>query len=112
MEVKVLEREKFVSLTPSGEMDANTSLMVDEKIQEWIDKNQFNFHVDCSELKYISSAGVGVFLSFQDEVESNSGKFVFSNMSNNIFQVFELLGLHLFMKIVPTENEAEKEFIG
>jgi anti-sigma B factor antagonist len=111
MEVNVTEHDKFVSLAPQGEMDANTSLLVDEKIQEWIDKNQFNFHVDCSELQYISSAGVGVFLSFQDEVESNAGKFVFSNMSENIFQVFELLGLHLFMKIVPTQAEAEKEFV-
>ena len=110
MEVKITEHERFVSITPAGEMDANTSLQVDEKIQEWIDKNKYNFHVDCSELEYISSAGVGVFLSFQDEVESNSGKFVFSNMSENIFQVFELLGLHLFMKIVPSEAEAEKEF--
>ena len=112
MEVKETEHPGFVSLIPAGEMDANTSLIMDEKIQEWMDKHQFNFHVDCSELKYISSAGVGVFLSFQDEVETQSGKFVFSNMSDNIYEVFELLGLHLLMKIVPSQAEVEKEFKG
>lgn len=110
MEVIIEDNEKYIRIAPVGEMDANTSLDVDDKLQECIDGGQYNYHIDCSGLTYISSAGVGVFLSHQDSLESNGGKFVFSNMTDNIFQVFELLGLHLFMKIVANAEEAEKEF--
>ena len=110
MEVIIEDKDKYVRIAPVGEMDANTSLDVDDKLQECIDKGHFNFHIDFSGLTYISSAGVGVFLSHQDSLENNGGKFVFSNMKDNIFQVFELLGLHLFMKIVLGGEEVEREF--
>jgi len=41
---------------------------------------------------------------------SNGGKFVFSNLTEHIHNVFQLLGLEQLMEIVQDANEAEKRF--
>ena len=110
MQVKEHQHENFMTLRPEGELDANSSIVMDDVIRENIDKGHYHLHVDCSGLQYISSAGLGVFISYMDELRENDGKFVFSNMSDNVRQVFRLLGLEAITTIVGNESEAEVQF--
>lgn len=110
MEIKVTQDESYTTLAPAGDLDANTSLDMDTLIQESIDREVYNLHIDCHRLEYISSAGLGVFISFMDELSSHGGKFIFSQMNDNVFKVFQLLGLERLMKIVKTSKEAEEAF--
>ncbi|MEM7039166.1 MAG: STAS domain-containing protein [Bacteroidota bacterium] len=111
MEIKVTQHEGYSTLAPAGDLDANSSLEMDSYIQESIDKGIYNIHVDCSGLQYISSAGLGVFISFMEELGANGGKFVFSDMSENVYKVFQLLGLEALMTIVRTNEEARNALI-
>ena len=99
---------KFITLTPEGDLDANSSMQMDDKIQQGIDRNIYNFHIDCTGMRYISSAGLGVFISFMDVLTAHQGQFVFSEMAENVYKVFQLLGLEQLMTIVPTRADAEK----
>lgn len=110
MEIKEKDNETYFTLIPVGDLDANSSMEMDEKIREVLAKSVANLHIDCSELTYISSAGLGVFISFMEELRERNGKFVFSDMPANIHKVFELLGLHQIMKIVPSRNQVSEEF--
>ena len=109
MEINVARSEFFTTLAPAGDLDANSSMEMDDKIQDAIDNGIYKIHVDCAELEYISSAGLGVFISFMDELSANKGRFVFSGMSENVRKVFQLLGLEQLMTIVDTAQEAEQE---
>jgi anti-sigma B factor antagonist len=99
---------KFITLAPEGDLDANSSMLMDEKIQDGIDRDVYRFHIDCTGLRYISSAGLGVFISFMEVLSVHEGKFVFSSMSENVHSVFRLLGLEQLMEIVSSKEEAEK----
>lgn len=110
MEIKEFTHGNYVTLMPQGDLDANSSMMMDETIQAKIDAGIFQLHIDCTGLRYISSAGLGVFISFMDELSVNGGKFVFSGMTDNIAKVFQLLGLEQLMVIVKTSADAEKAF--
>lgn len=110
MQIRENRHDTYVTLAPVGDLDANSSMQMDDAIQQQIDDERYNLHIDCSELIYISSAGLGVFISFMEELEGNGGKFVFSNMSENIFKVFQLLGLESLMKIVKNRDDVVKEF--
>lgn len=94
----------------SGELDANSSIQLDEVIKDAVQQRKTRILVDCRELLYISSAGVGVFLSHLDDVRSLGGRFVFYNMSTGVFSIFEILGLHNMIDIVKEKTEAEKIF--
>ncbi|HHG83772.1 MAG TPA: anti-sigma factor antagonist [Bacteroidetes bacterium] len=110
MQIKEEQQEKYISLAPIGDLDANSSMQMDEVIQNKIDAGVYNIHIDCSGLQYISSAGLGVFISFMDELSANGGKFVFSDMTENILKVFQLLGLESLMTIVNNKNEVLTNF--
>jgi anti-sigma B factor antagonist len=110
MQIRETRHDSYVTLTPIGDLDANSSMKMDDAIQREIDAEIYNLHIDCSELVYISSAGLGVFISFMQDLTVNGGKFVFSNMAENIFKVFKLLGLESLMKIVDDRKEVAKEF--
>lgn len=110
MQITVTELTGYVTLRPEGDLDANSSMQMDESIRGLLEQGRRNFHIDCSGLSYISSAGLGVFISFLEEIRETGGDITFSAMSDKIFRVFELLGLHQVMTIVATEAEAVKGF--
>jgi anti-sigma B factor antagonist len=108
MEILEVHKEKYISLTPKGELDANSSIHIDEKIGDLIHEKKVNFLINCSELTYISSAGLGVFISYLDEIKEQGGRIVFSDMKENIRDVFDLLGLSEIVTIVNTSDDADK----
>ena len=110
MEIKEKDNENYYTLIPVGDLDANSSMEMDEKIRKAITNAHHNLHIDCSELTYISSAGLGVFISFMEELKELNGKFVFSDMPTSVLKVFELLGLHQIMDIVATSDKVSEAF--
>ena len=108
MEIAVTPQEGYITLAPQGDLDANSSIQMDECIRTQLEQGHDRLHIQCVGLNYISSAGLGVFISFLDEIRSQGGDIAFSGMSDRIFKVFELLGLHQVMTIVATEEEAAK----
>ncbi len=111
MKIREIGHEGYVTVQPSGELDANSSILMDEKIQELVDREVYRLHIDCSKLQYISSAGLGVFISFLDELHERGGKFVFSNMSDNVRKVFDLLGLAQLVTIVESGSQVEEAIL-
>src|SRR5687768_13284611 len=108
MQITEQQNGNYIILAPVGDLDANSSMQMDEKIQNGIDRDVYLFHIDCAGLRYISSAGLGVFISFMDILNAHNGRFVFSNMAENVFKVFQLLGLEQLMIIVAAREEAAK----
>lgn len=100
----------YTSLRPIGELDANSSIYMDEKIGTMIPEGRVNFHIDCSDLTYISSAGLGVFISYLEDIHQQKGKFVFSDMRESVRDVFDLLGLSTLVPIVSTQKEVANLF--
>ena len=84
---------------------------MDYVIKKASTSKNYKILVDCKQLQYISSAGLGVFISDMEEFEQNKGSFVFFDMSEQVYAVFELLGLHQIFRIVENELEAIKHLI-
>lgn len=108
MQISEHKGANYITLVPVGDLDANSSMQMDEKIQNGIDQEIFQFHIACEGLRYISSAGLGVFISFLESLTAHGGRFVFSGMAENVYKVFQLLGLEQLMTIVATREDAEK----
>ncbi|MCS7012611.1 MAG: STAS domain-containing protein [Chloroherpetonaceae bacterium] len=94
----------------SGDLDAHTSVQLERTIQDLIQKKHFNLIINFSNLNYISSAGLGVFMAFIDDVRANGGDIKFSNMPEKIYQIFDLLGFPMLYEIYKDEREAIEKF--
>jgi anti-sigma B factor antagonist len=107
MEITTEVHSKYTTLRIQGELDALSAVGADEAFAQVIHNKQYNLHLDFSALEYISSAGIGVILSHQDEIYQNKGRIVFSGLSPKVLNVFQLLGLNQLFTIVSAESEVE-----
>ena len=110
MEIKEKITNDYISLFPIGELDANSSIGLDERIAELIENKQYKIHVDLIDVTYISSAGLGVFISHLDILKSNNGKLVLSHLNDSVRDVFNLLGLDQLVTIAKKDEEIDSYF--
>ncbi|MCZ6520257.1 MAG: STAS domain-containing protein [Bacteroidetes bacterium] len=104
---KNLEEEFFV-VKISGEVDASSSIYLDEAIKEPIQNNYKKIIVDCSELTYISSAGLGVFMSYIQEIKDQQIRLVIFGLNEKVNNVFQILGLHQLLPIAANKEDAKQ----
>ncbi len=108
--VAVRDANKVSVLELKGYLDAHTASELEGAFQKLLEDKRYNIVVNCKDMSYISSAGLGVFMAFIEEVRKNNGDIKLSNMSPKIFTVFDLLGFPMLYEIYKDETEAIKKF--
>ncbi|HEX9614908.1 MAG TPA: STAS domain-containing protein [Bacteroidota bacterium] len=111
-EFKVQHRDGdgFSVLELKGYLDAHTAPDLENTLQKLLTDRKFNIVVNCRDLTYISSAGLGVFMAFIEDVRKNKGDIKLSNMSAKVYNVFDLLGFPVLYEIYKDEQEAITKF--
>lgn len=90
-----------------GEVDASSSIYLDESISE-ATNSYSKIMVNCEQLDYISSAGLGVFMSYINDMEEKGITLVIYGLSDKVRHVFQILGLDQLLKITENEGEAKQ----
>ena len=105
-------REKGTTrvLSLRGELDAHTASELEAAFQESIDDSRYCIVVEGSNLKYISSAGLGVFMAFLEEIRQKGGDIKIAALQSAVFNVFDLLGFPMLFDIFDSEEEAVEKF--
>ncbi len=96
----------FVSLR--GELDASSSIVLDDALRDAIGLRPLSIQIDCAELTYISSAGLGVFVSYLQELETHTIPLVLFSLRPPVENVFQVLGLDALVTILPDEDHARR----
>jgi len=104
------EGDGFSVIELKGFLDAHTAPQLENAFQSLLKSEKFNILVNCRDLSYISSAGLGVFMAYIEDVRSKEGDIKLSNMSARVFNVFDLLGFPLLYEILKEEKEATDRF--
>ena len=87
-----------------GEVDASSSIDLDNAISNTKDDGHKKILIDAVELNYISSAGLGVFMSYIKDFE----KLVLFGLNEKVLNVFKMLGLDQLLSIESNEADAQK----
>lgn len=93
-----------------GYLDAHTAPLLEAAFTELLAKKQYKIVVNFANLKYISSAGLGVFMAFIETMRSNGGDIKLTSMIVSVYNIFDLLGFPLLYEIFSTEKEAIDKF--
>ena len=107
----VLEDENYL-ITIDGDVDASSSIKLDEAISEAIQDGQQQILIDCVNLNYISSAGLGVFMSYSEELKAKNIRVVLLVLSEKVENVFKVLGLDQLLSIEETKDQAKQQAHG
>lgn len=97
-------------LALNGELDAHTAPEFEAAIQTCLDNGQSRLIVDGTELDYVSSAGLGVFMAFLETTRQAGGDLKIAALSERVFEVFDLLGFPTLFDFAATVEEAAVQF--
>ncbi len=90
----------------SGRLDSNNAAVVEQALLERIQEGHSRLVIDLTDLNYISSAGLRVFLLVAKRLRQQQGKLSLCNMPRTIKQVFEISGFTAILKVCDNFDNA------
>lgn len=108
--INIIEKNDVSIIYLNGYLDAHSAPTLEEEVNSLIDKNKFKLIFEFSNLEYISSAGLGVFMTFIENVRENNGDIKLTNMVDKVKTVFELLGFNMLFEITNSVDDAISNF--
>ncbi|MDE2995372.1 MAG: STAS domain-containing protein [Bacteroidota bacterium] len=93
-----------------GELDAHTAAELEAAIQKCQKDNRIHILVNGANLMYISSAGLGVFMAYIEEVREVGGDIKIAALQPKVYNVFDLLGFPMLFDILEDELSAVQKF--
>jgi anti-sigma B factor antagonist len=94
----------------AGFLDSYTVSKLERSLQGLIADGDGRIVVDFGRLEYISSAGIGVFMSVVGPARSKGGDIILAAMSPKIAKIFTLLGFTQIFRMSGTVPEALAQF--
>lgn len=85
--------EDKVKVVLAGEVDIYTSQELKEKLYKIVEDYREDLLIDCKDLNYIDSTGLGIFVGALKKVKQYEKKIVLTNLKENIKKLFIITGL-------------------
>ena len=97
----------MMTIKVTGDVDASSSIELDNAMKQAVADGLKKIMVNGQELHYISSAGLGVFMSYLQDFEKHNIKMALFGLNEKVENVFKILGLDQLIHLVDTEEEAK-----
>lgn len=104
IEIETQKKDGYDLLVLKGEIDASNSVVLDQAIQKLVLEGSKSILVDGKELDYISSAGLGVFMSYLEDFQEKDIQFRIVSLTPRVLEVFKILGLDQLIQILPDKS--------
>ncbi|HLT24990.1 MAG TPA: STAS domain-containing protein [Ignavibacteria bacterium] len=108
--IQLKKTDGITVLHLEGFLDAHTSTELEKCFEDMINDKNYRLVVNFDKLSYISSAGLGVFMAFIEPMRENQGDIKLSNMSDKIYNIFDMLGFPVLFEIYKEESAALEKF--
>ncbi len=95
---------------PRGHLDAHNVERFEKEILKLIGNNMVNVVVNCKELNYISSAGMGIIMGYLDEIREKGGDIKLCSLDEKVYEIFDLVGFTEIYDFMQNEDEAVDKF--
>ncbi|MCH7398498.1 STAS domain-containing protein [Belliella sp. DSM 107340] len=109
LKIETSKKSNYTEIKLIGEVDASNSVELDEAIVALVENDTKNILVDGTQLEYISSAGLGVFMSYIEDFNDKKISLVIFGLNEKVFHVFQILGLDQLINIKSNKEDAVME---
>ncbi|MDC7238938.1 MAG: STAS domain-containing protein, partial [Spirochaetales bacterium] len=100
------DRDRTAVYALAGEMDLYCSQEVKERIQEALDEGIRKIVLECSDLSYLDSSGIGVLISLLTSLRKQGGSLVLCSLCSTVRSVIQLTKLTGFLPVTDTLEDA------
>jgi anti-sigma B factor antagonist len=108
--VESREVDDVVLVYPKGFINAHTVRLFEDELRRAFEKRRYKIVVNCAQLAYIASAGLGAIMGAIEEIRRNGGDLRLTDLNEAVLNIFEILGFTRLYRIYPTEVEAILSF--
>lgn len=92
MKTTIVESGNQLIARFSGRLDTPAAVQTAEDVKPLLEAANREIILDCTELEYISSSGLRIFLSIRKEASAHGSKVIVRNINDDIRQVFMMTG--------------------
>lgn len=100
MKTEIIVSDKQVTAVFNGRLDTPSAVQTAEDVKPLLEVEGKEIILDCTELEYISSSGLRIFLTIRKEAASHGCKVIVKNINADIRQVFMMTGFVSLFEIV------------
>jgi anti-sigma B factor antagonist len=94
----------------SGSVDMYSFPRLEAQLNTLFQQAQYNVLLDCRDLDYIGSAGLGALIGFAKQAREHKGDVKLLNVPDRILKIIELLGFTKVLQVHGSEQEALASF--
>lgn len=99
------ESENYWLISVSGEIDIFNSAEFKKTLLELLEEKQLNIKIDCINLSYIDSTGLGALIAVLKKATSYGGKIYLKNVKPSLSKLFKITNLDKVFLIEGDTNE-------
>jgi anti-sigma B factor antagonist len=90
----------------AGSLDMYSFPRLESQLNTLFQQGKYSLILDCRDLDYIGSAGLGALIGFAKQAREHNGDLRLLNVHERIYKIIELLGFTKVLKVHQTEDEA------
>ena len=106
LSIEVQEVDGVAVLLPAGFINAHTVREFEEAMESLVKGGQYTILLNCRNLSYISSAGLGAIMGLIETVREHGGDILLSNLQENVFAIFDTLGFTQLYRVFCEHDQA------
>ncbi len=99
MTIEIKEENGGYTALMNGRLDTPAAVQAAKDIQPLMEHADKEITLNCTNLEYISSSGLRLFLSLRKEAASKGGKVIIENINDEIKKVFMMTGFYNLFEI-------------
>ncbi|ARD48009.1 anti-anti-sigma factor [Sporosarcina sp. P37] len=104
LQVEQVDKDLVHNFKIIGEIDIYTAPKLKEHLANLEQAAGMEVELDLSEVNYMDSTGLGVFVGFYKEVKANNGSLVIKGLNQRLYRLFEITGLSDIMEIEQSKG--------
>jgi anti-sigma B factor antagonist len=79
-------------------------------ISNFIDQGEIKIVLDCNNLSYVNSAGLGLLINLHKSAKSQGGAINLTNLNSDITELFQITNLNQIFSIFKSPEDAAQAF--
>ena len=109
MELSVTQLDQCCLVVIQGDIDTATAPALQNALSEELDKGNTHAIVDMTNVRYVSSMGLRVFLSHLKKLRAAHGRLLLSGANKIVSDVFVMSGFSNYLEMLPDTESAKKQ---
>ncbi len=106
LEVKTNEVNGVVVVKLLGNLDTNTAPDAESEINNWLEKGTQKMVINLEETRYVSSAGLRIFLATAKKMTATEGAVKLCCPNEVVQEILDISGFSTILDVKKTEEEA------